>query len=75
MLAFVRWYNEAHRHSALNYVTPEQRHSGKAGQILAHRRAVYEQARNAKPERWPGAIRDFGLPASVTLNPETVAHC
>ena len=30
ILGFVRWYNEEHRHSALNYVTPEQRHSGDA---------------------------------------------
>lgn len=26
VLAFVRWYNTEHRHSALNYVTPQQRH-------------------------------------------------
>lgn len=75
MLAFVHWYNDEHRHSALNYVTPVQRHSGEATRILANRRTTYERARDAHPERWPGAIRDFGLPESVALNPETAAHC
>ena len=35
VLEFVRWYNTEHRHSALNYVTPQQRHTGEADQILA----------------------------------------
>ncbi|WP_169465840.1 hypothetical protein [Massilia polaris] len=25
---FVRWYNEEHRHSAIKFVTPAQRHAG-----------------------------------------------
>jgi len=75
VLAFVHWYNEEHRHSALNYVTPAQRHSGEATRILENRKATYQRARDAHPERWPGAIRDFGLPQSVTLNPETAANC
>jgi putative transposase len=25
---FVRWYNEAHHHSGIQFVTPAQRHSG-----------------------------------------------
>ena len=25
---FVNWYNNEHRHSGINYVTPEQRHNG-----------------------------------------------
>lgn len=28
VLAFVRWYNEEHRHSAIRFVTPAQRHAG-----------------------------------------------
>jgi len=75
MLAFVRWYNEEHRHSALNYITPAQRHSGEATRILAKPRATYERARDVHPERWSGAIRDFGLPETVALNPETAATC
>ena len=75
MLAFVHWYNEKHRHSSLKYVTPAQRHRGEATQILANRKATYERARDARPERWLGPIRDFGLPKSVTLNPETAVSC
>ena len=75
LFSFVHWYNAEHRHSALNYVTPNQRHSGKATSILANRRATYERARNAHPERWPGAIRDFGLPDAVDLNPEKASLC
>ena len=67
LLGFVHWYNEEHRHSALNYVTPSQRHSGEAARILANRQA--------NPERWPGAIRDFGAPEFLALNPETAANC
>ena len=74
MHRFVTWYNEEHRHSALNYVTPAQRHSGEATRILARRQATYERARHAHPERWSGNIRDFGLPEQVYLNPETAAN-
>ena len=27
---FVNWYNNEHRHSGINYVTPEQRHNGRS---------------------------------------------
>ncbi|MCP4449582.1 MAG: transposase, partial [Myxococcales bacterium] len=42
--AFVDWYNNEHRHSAIGYVTPSQRHDGEGDEILAKRRCVYEQA-------------------------------
>src|SRR5690606_32921530 len=42
---FVRWYNTEHRHSAIRFVTPEQRHGGVDEALLARRRAVYEAAR------------------------------
>ena len=52
VLEFVRWYNNEHRHSALNYVTPEQRHKGEASQILAQRKQVMlkAKAKNQKPQ-------------------------
>jgi len=73
MHRFVGWYNHEHRHSALHYVTPAQRHSGEATHVLAGRRATYERARQARPERWAGNVRDFGLPEQVHLNPEQAA--
>ena len=62
VLAFVRWYNTEHRHSALRFVTPEQRHSGADVGILARRQALCEQALAAHPERWRGAVRDWTGP-------------
>ena len=75
VLKFVRWYNTEHRHSALNYVTPQQRHTGEADQILAQRKQVIEAAKAANPQRWSGSIRNLSLPDSVTLNPEKAVNC
>jgi putative transposase len=72
VLKFVRWYNTEHRHSALNYVTPQQRHTGEADQILAKRKQVIKVA---NPRRWSGKIRNLSLPDPVTLNPEKAANC
>jgi putative transposase len=69
VLEFVRWYNTEHRHSALRFVTPEQRHSGADVVILVQRQALYEQAKAERPERWSGAVRDWSRPGAVTLNP------
>jgi len=74
VLKFVRWYNTEHRHSALNYVTPQQRHTGEADQILAQRKPIIEAAKAANPQRWSGKIRNLSLPGSVTLNPEKAAN-
>nr|AFI78436.1 transposase [uncultured bacterium ws020C1] len=41
---FVHWYNERHRHSAIQFVTPAERHRGDDGAVLAKRKTVYEQA-------------------------------
>lgn len=69
VLHFVRWYNEEHRHSALRYVTPSQRHAGLDEKLLARRKALYEQARQANPGRWSGATRNWSRPAIMWLNP------
>jgi len=70
---FVRWYNTEHLHSAICFVTPEERHSGKESQILENRKAVYESARNRNPERWSGKIRDWNPVEIVRLNPDMEA--
>lgn len=75
MLAFVRWYNEEHRHSMLRYVTPMQRHDGTAKRILAHRKQVLEAAKAENPQRWTGDTRNLSLPESVTLNPVKAVSC
>jgi len=70
VMGFVKWYNTEHRHSAIRFVTPEQRHEGLDGEILNNRRRVYEEAREKHPERWSGEIRDWDRIEEVYLNPE-----
>lgn len=67
---FVTWYNDEHKHSAIGYVTPNQRHNGEAADILAKRRCVFEAARSKRPERWSGEARKWDAPARVYLNPD-----
>ena len=67
---FVRWYNHDHRHSAIRYVSPAQRHDGHDHDILDARHALYIQARSMNPGRWSGATRNWSPVGPVTLNPE-----
>jgi transposase InsO family protein len=66
---FVRWYNTQHLHSALRFVTPEDRHAGREEAILEARRQVYEAARRHRPERWSRDVRNWTPVGDVTLNP------
>jgi putative transposase len=70
VMRFIQWYNAEHRHSGLNFVTPEQRHTGRAEGIMTQRIEVYETARARNPLRWSGNCRNWSLPKSVWLNPE-----
>ena len=67
---FVSWYNHEHRHSAIRFVTPAQRHGGSDRELLARRRNVYEQARRRHPERWTRGCRKWTPVTVVTLNPK-----
>jgi len=67
---FVRWYNTEHRHSALRFVTPDQRHAGLEDELLANRRDVYAAARKRRPERWATTTRDWSPLHTVALNPQ-----
>lgn len=66
---FVRWYNEDHRHSAICFVTPGQRHAGLDIEILAQRDKLYQAARHRRPDRWTGNTRDWSRVETVKLNP------
>jgi putative transposase len=66
---FVDWYNHEHRHSAIGFVTPDERHNELDIQVLASRRALYDRARLLHPERWSRHTRRWNAPAAVTLNP------
>lgn len=67
---FVRWYNTEHLHSAIKFVTPEQRHNGDDIKILEKRKHVYSDAKSKHPERWQSDIRNWEPVKVVRLNPE-----
>ena len=72
---FANWYNYEHHHSGMCFLTPDQRRSGNAEEILNKRRLVYEAAKAAHPERWNGrSVRKWSVPERVYLNPETKAE-
>lgn len=68
MRNFVEWYNNE-PHSGLNYVTPNQRHSGEEEAILVQRLEVFENARKKNPERFPNGVRKIRIPKVVCLIP------
>ncbi|MFM9086586.1 MAG: IS3 family transposase [Cyanobium sp.] len=65
---FVDWYNNEHRHSGIKYVTPSQRHHGKAQEICNRRQQTYEQARELNPLRWRRDPRDWSQPEKVKIH-------
>ena len=66
--AFVGWYNEEHRHSGIQFVTPAQRHTGQHIAILTGRTGVYEQAKKNNPRRWSGQVPDWQPVGEVVLS-------
>lgn len=70
---FVSWYNFEHLHSAIRFVTPDQRHRGVDGEILAKRTRVYERAQRKNPRRWSGNTRNWSRVETVRLNPSRTA--
>lgn len=70
---FVEWYNNNHRHSGINFLTPNQRHASDHGHnVLQKRDLVYKTAKLKNPERWSKATRDWSIVDKVCLNPEKV---
>lgn len=67
---FVPAYNDEHRHSGLQYLTPAAVHYGEAEAQLARRQARLEAARQAHPERFVnGTPVTRSLPEAVWINP------
>lgn len=69
MATFVNWYRTEHRHSAIGYVTPEQRRSGEYTKIFEMRNKTLEKAKTRNPERWGKKQRVWGCDDKVYLNP------
>lgn len=68
--ALVEWYNNEHRHSAIRFVTPAQRHEGLDEDLLEKRRTAYETARARNPQRWSRSPRNWQRIQVVHLNPD-----
>lgn len=66
---FVAWYNTEHLHSAIRYVTPDERHQRLDTTILAQRHHVYQAAFARAPRRWTKQTRNWTPIGSVALNP------
>ena len=69
--AFVRCYNREHRHSAIRFVTPTQRHLEQDRSILQRRHETYQKARERHPERWSGGTRNWTPVGTVHLHNRT----
>jgi putative transposase len=67
---FFPWYNTAHRHSGIGFLTPEMVHYGQAPAILAARTTTLGVAFAAHPERFKGRRPVAGeFPTAVWINP------
>jgi len=71
--SFVSWYNSEHLHSAIRFVTPDDRYFGREAALLRKRHQVYLSARQLHPARWRGNTRDWTPSGPVRLNPSS--HC
>ena len=68
--AFFAWYNTAHRHSGIAYLTPESVHYGRTEAIQHTRQAALDAAFLAHPERFKGQRpQPPELPTAVWINP------
>lgn len=72
MTEFFGWYNHAHRHSGIAFLTPADVHHGRAAAVLEKRQRVLDRARAAHPERFArGMARVLTVPGTVWINPPT----
>ena len=67
--AFMDFYNNKHKHSKINFVTPAQRHAGDDVELLKKREHVYAEAKAKNPKRWSGNTRNWQPAGPVLLNP------
>lgn len=69
LAGFVAWYNTEHLHSAIRYVTPDERHAQLDTGILAKRHDLYRAACARTPRRWTRHTRTWTPIGAVALNP------
>jgi putative transposase len=68
--AFFTWYNTAHRHSGIAYMTPHSVHYGQADAMFVTRETTLDAAFCSHPNRFKGKNpRPHPLPQAVWINP------
>ncbi len=70
VIRFTNWYNNEHRHRALKFVTPDQKHRGDDKYILAVRSKTYRLAERDNPARWSKGTRNWTPIKFTLLNPD-----
>lgn len=67
---FYSWYNNEHRHSGINWLTPKMVHYGEADKVLEQRNRTLAAAFDKHPERFKGRLPSAGqLHQAVWINP------
>ncbi|MDR5898834.1 DDE-type integrase/transposase/recombinase [Halomonas vilamensis] len=70
VVGFLQWYNHEHRHSAIRFVTPAERHAGQDLAVLAKRDEIYVEAKRKHPIRLSGSTRNWTPRKTAWLNPD-----
>lgn len=66
---FFTWYNQEHRHSGIELLTPAAVHYGQASEIMQRRQVVLDAAYQAHPERFVrSAPKLLAIPKEVWIN-------
>jgi putative transposase len=67
--SFFAWYNDEHRHSGIELLTPSMVHYGHAGAVIERRQVVLDAVYQAHPERFVrSAPKSLGVPQEVWIN-------
>jgi putative transposase len=67
---FFDWYNTAHRHSGIGFMTPEAVHYGRAAHTYQQRAATLDAAFGRHPKRFKGLVpQPPALPTAAWINP------
>ena len=66
---FYKVLKEAKQLAGIQYVTPEERHTGKDKEVLEQRKRVCEETKKKHPERWARETRDWSFSEEEWLNP------
>lgn len=69
MASFIDWYHTQHRHSGIQFFTPQQMRSGDYRKLIEKRNEVKRQAVKRNPRRWKNGVKLWTTNHQVYLNP------